>query len=175
MFYRVGSSLLTMAAAIQVIGRDATGEAEIVLFRHDDEEWITIGSDHTDRKAETMGVTLSKQLCPKPLASDAWALADIQDHWDELILRSFAKIDGVSTLYQEGKASAMRPPWDLVDAYNRRNKEESFRNGSVMLCGTLSVIGDIRWADAFSVELEDPILQRKLTYTYDIHPLPIEG
>jgi hypothetical protein len=67
-FYRVSASLITSAPSIQVIGRDSTGEAEFVLFNAEDRHWITLGSDHTDRKAEAIGVTLSKQLCSKPVS-----------------------------------------------------------------------------------------------------------
>src|SRR5262245_26879252 len=59
-FYRISASLLTTAAHVDVIGMDSTGEAECVLLNHDGGWWVGIGSDHTDRKAETFGVTLSK-------------------------------------------------------------------------------------------------------------------
>src|SRR5687768_15705876 len=71
-FYRVAASLLTTSAAVDVIGRESTGEVECVLLNHGGEWWVGVGSDHTDRKAETVGVTLSKQLCPKPLAASLW-------------------------------------------------------------------------------------------------------
>jgi hypothetical protein len=173
MFYRVSASLVTMANSIQVIGQSSTGEAEIVLFCHEDKYWITIGSDHTDRKAETIGVTLSKQLCPKPIASEAWAMADIEAHWDKLILRSFAESNGNKVLYQEGKLSSMSRPQDLVEVFSQRTGSD-FQSGALMFCGTLAVRGEIRWADVFSIELEDPVLERKMTHTYTIESLPIE-
>src|SRR5688572_33439307 len=65
-FYRVAASLLTTADAIEVMADKSSGEVEFVLYALDDGMWIGVGSDHTDRKAETIGVTLSKQLCAKP-------------------------------------------------------------------------------------------------------------
>jgi Protein of unknown function (DUF2848) len=174
MFYQVSASLLTAEASIQVLGMDATGEAEIVLFRHTGEDWITIGSDHTDRKLEAIGVQYSKQLCGKPIGSAAWALADLRTHWDQLTLRSFAEIDGRRELYQEGKVSSMRAPWELVELYDQ-SIAGAFKNDSIMFCGTLPAKHGIRWATAFCVELEDPVLNRKMTRAYSIQPLPVEG
>ena len=66
-FYRVACSLLTTATFIEVMADKSSGEVEFVLFALDDGLWLGVGSDHTDRKAETVGVTLSKQLCAKPV------------------------------------------------------------------------------------------------------------
>ena len=52
--------------------------------------WVGLGSDHTDRKAETIGIALSKQLCAKVLGRTLWRLEEIADRWDRLMLRSFA-------------------------------------------------------------------------------------
>src|SRR6185295_10858054 len=61
-FYRVASSLFTHATEVQVSGPDTSGEVEFVLMRTAAELRVAVGSDHTDRKAETIGVSLSKQL-----------------------------------------------------------------------------------------------------------------
>src|ERR1700683_2844251 len=71
-FYRVSASLLTRAEDIQVMGRDSTGEVEFVLIQAGERLLVGLGSDHTDRKAATIGVTLSKQMCPKPIAAEVW-------------------------------------------------------------------------------------------------------
>ena len=39
-----------------------------------------------------------------------------------------------------------------------------------MFCGTLAVLGDLRFADAFTVELEDPV-RRRLRHTYAVQSL----
>ncbi|MCC7327627.1 MAG: DUF2848 domain-containing protein [Burkholderiales bacterium] len=168
-FYRVAASLLTTSSRIQVAGDDSSGEAEYVLFRLDDGLWVGVGSDHTDRKLEALDVTLSKQLCAKPVASDIWRYDEVAPHWDRLILRSWARVDGQRVLYQEGSVAAMRSPEELL-----RLCTTAMPVPSAMFCGTLAVHGVVRPAMAFEIELDDPILGRKLTHHYDIETLPIE-
>ena len=129
-----------------------------------------MGSDHTDRKAEAAGVALSKQLCSKVVGTGLWRYDEVQPHWDQLILRSWATIDGKRVLYQEGAVSSLRSPDDLMTRY--RN-EASLPPGTLMFGGTLGAIGGIRPASRFEMELEDPVLGRKLTHGYDIEVLPV--
>lgn len=164
-FYRVAASLFTHAAEIQVSGPDASGEVEYVLLQKPDGLWVTVGSDHTDRKAETIGVSLSKQLCAKVTCPDAWPYAEVRPHWDKLVLRAWADGD----LYQEGPVTAMRSPEDLTQRYG------GLVPGAVMFCGTLAAKGGIRPATVFRMELEDPVLKRRLQHEYRIHVLPVEG
>ena len=67
LFYRIAASQITQGAKLQVLGPDTSGEVEPVLVSLADGLWVGLGSDHTDRKAETLGVALSKQLCGKVL------------------------------------------------------------------------------------------------------------
>jgi hypothetical protein len=163
-FYRVSADLLTFAERIQASGPDTSGEVEFVLLSKPDGLWVTVGSDHTDRKAETIGVSLSKQLCHKPIAKDAWRYDEVKPHWEKLILRSWS--DG--ELYQEGPVTAMRSPEDLMGRY-------PLKAGWAMFCGTLAAKGGIRPAKAFRMELEDPVRKRKLASEYRIEVLPVEG
>jgi hypothetical protein len=164
-FYRVAASLYTNATQIEVSGPDTSGEVEYVLLQQPDGLWVTVGSDHTDRKAETIGVSLSKQLCAKVACADAWPYAEVKPHWDKLVLRSWA--DGA--LYQEGPVTAMRSPEDLTQRYG------GLVPGAAMFCGTLAAKGGIRGAQRFAMELEDPVLKRKLTHEYRVEVLPVEG
>jgi len=163
-FYRVSANLLTMAGAIQVSGPDTSGEVEFVLLAKPDGLWLTVGSDHTDRKAETIGVSLSKQLCSKPIAKDAWRYDEVKPHWEKLVLRSWS--DG--ELYQEGPVTAMRSPEDLLSRY-------PLKPGWAMFCGTLAAKGGIRPGKVFRMELEDPVRKRKLAHEYRATALPVEG
>jgi hypothetical protein len=172
-FYRVGASLLTTAEEIQVVGGDSSGEVEFVLFSLADGLWIGVGSDHTDRRVETVGVTLAKQLCPKPVGPTVWRYADVQAHWDRLMLRSYAHKDAKKRLYQEGAVTAMRHPDDLMRLYSGR--QIILPEGCAMFCGTLAVKGEIEPADVFEIELEDPVLGRKLVHQYRVTQLPVEG
>jgi hypothetical protein len=44
-----------------------------------------------------------------------------------------------------------------------------------MFCGTFAARGGIRPSTRFEMELEDPVLRRRLTHGYAIHALPVEG
>lgn len=172
-FYRVGASLLTTAAEIQVMGAASSGEVEFVLLGLVDGLCVGVGSDHTDRKAETAGVTLAKQLCPKPIGSVLWRYDDVASHWDRLILRSFAQVGGRRRLYQEGSVAAMRSPEELLKLYREERAQQTA--GWAMFGGTLAVAGGIEPAQVFEIELEDPVLRRKLSHSYRVTELPVEG
>ena len=164
-FYRVAASLFTTAGEIEVSGPDTSGEVEFVLMKEDSGLRVTVGSDHTDRKAETIGVSLSKQLCAKPVSPESWRYDEVPPHWERLMLRSWA--DG--ELYQEGPVTAMRAPEDLLQRFG------GLRSGWAMFCGTLAAKGGIRPAAKFAMELEDPVLGRKLRHEYAVKVLPVEG
>ena len=163
-FYRVAANLFTHETEIQVSGEDTSGEVEFVMISTLGGLKVAVGSDHTDRKAETIGVSLSKQLCAKPVSAKSWEYAEVKPHWEKLVLRAWA--DG--ELYQEGPVTAMRSPEDLMGRY-------PLKPGQAMFCGTLAAKGGIRPSKRFKMELEDPFLKRKLTHEYAIKVLPVEG
>jgi len=171
-FYRVACSTLTTATFIEVMADKSSGEVEFVLFALDDGLWLGVGSDHTDRKAETIGVTLSKQLCAKPVGLTLWRYDEVKPHWDKLVLRSFVPDGGKRRLYQEGPVTNMRSPEELIRLYTGGDK---LAPGTAMFCGTFAVHGDISYSGTFDMELEDPVLGRKLTHGYKIVSLPDEG
>jgi hypothetical protein len=169
-FYRISTGNLTQATHLEVLGPDTSGEAEPVVVAMQDGLWLGVGSDHTDRKAETMGIALSKQLCAKVVGKALWRLDDVAPHWDRLILRAHVIIDGKRLKYQEGPLSTMRNPSDLM---SRIGGAAIFAAGTVMFCGTLGAIGGIRPAAQFAALLEDPVLGRELTCEYQIDALPV--
>ena len=171
-FYRVASSLLSTATSIEVMADKSSGEVEFVLFALDDGLWLGLGSDHTDRKAETVGVTLSKQLCAKPVGATLWRYDEVKPHWDKLVLRSFVRDGGKRRLYQEGPVTNMRSPEELIKLYTGGDRLEP---GTAMFCGTFAVHGGISYSGQFDMELDDPVLGRKLTHGYEIVSLPDEG
>ena len=171
-FYRVSADLLTTRPSIEVLGTGSTGEVEFVLFSLADGLWVGLGSDHTDRKAETIGVSLSKQMCAKPIAATAWRYEDIRPHWDQLMLRSDVRRGGERKLYQEGFVATMRPPDELIKLYTG---DMTLPPGTAMFCGTLAVHGNIAFADRFDMELNDPVLGRTISHAYPISTLPDEG
>ncbi|WP_315838093.1 DUF2848 domain-containing protein [Bradyrhizobium prioriisuperbiae] len=170
LFYRGGAALLTQATSVEFLGPDSSGEVEPVIIAADDGLWLTIGSDHTDRKAEAQGVALSKQLCAKPVGKDLWRLDDVAAHWDQLELRAYATIGGSRQLYQDGRLATLRPPSDLMTRYGQG---KPLAVGSVMFGGTLGAIGGVRPASRFEMELHDPVLGRSIKHGYDVIELPV--
>ena len=171
-FYRNAVSLLTTAPEIQAVGDKSSGEVEFVLVSLDDGLWVGVGSDHTDRKAEAINVTLSKQMCAKPVGTTLWRYEDVKPHWDRLTLRSFVGEGDVRRLYQEGPVTNMRSPEELIRLYTGSDRLPS---GTAMFCGTFAVHGGFSYGGLFSMELEDPVLRRKITHSYRTVQLPDEG
>ncbi|MFY9685753.1 MAG: DUF2848 domain-containing protein [Pseudolabrys sp.] len=169
-FYRISTANLTQATRLEVLGPDTSGEAEPVVVAMQDGLWLGVGSDHTDRKAETMGIALSKQLCAKVVGKALWRLDEVAPHWDRLILRAHVTIDGKRLKYQEGPLSTMRNPSDLM---SRAGGAAKFATGTIMFCGTLGAIGGIRPAAQFTAVLEDPIFGREMSCEYNIDALPV--
>ena len=169
-FYRVAARRLTTAPAIEVTGGASSGEVEFVLLRHQGRLWVGVGSDHTDREAETFGITLSKQMCDKPIAGEFWDMEEIAGHWDQLILRSSIYEGADRVIYQEGPVTAMLAPEDLLARW-----DAPFEDGSIMFCGTLAARGGIRPSSRFEFELVDPLLGRRISHGYDCVVLPVAG
>lgn len=105
-YYRVSARRLTQEDSIEVCGDQSSGEVEFVLIAWQGRIFVGLGSDHTDRKVESYSVTVSKQMCDKPIAPVLWELEDVVGHWDRMILRSYAWIGGRRELYQEGTLDA---------------------------------------------------------------------
>jgi Protein of unknown function (DUF2848) len=172
-FYRNSAALLTTSRSIQVVGDKSSGEVEFVLYSLDDGLWLGIGSDHTDRHAETINVTMSKQICPKPVGPRLWSYAEVKPHWEKLTLRSFVLgEDGKYRLYQEGSVANMRSPEELIRIYTSGN---TLAGGTAMFCGTFPAHGGLSYSSSFQMELEDPVLNRKMTHGYKVIRLPDEG
>lgn len=171
LFYRVSNTLVTQTDRLQVLGPDTSGEAEPVVVALADGLWLGVGSDQTDRKAESMSVALSKQLGPKVVGRRLWRLADVLPRWDTLRLRAFATFGGKRTLYQDAALSAMRSADDLIRRFT--GGKDTLIAGTVMFCGTVVAIGGVRPSERFEVELEDPASGDKLTLGYDVDELPV--
>lgn len=172
LYYRVAANQLTQASRIQAVGPDSSGEVEVLVFMFQDEMYVSLTSDHTDRKMEADSVALSKQLCAKPVGNTAWRHAEIAAYWDELVIRSHIREqDGEEVLYQQGTLDALRLPAELIDGY-LGVKGGVLPEGTAMSCGTVGAIGGIRPSAHFSMELFDPRRERSLRHDYAIDFLP---
>ncbi|HEY4304023.1 MAG TPA: DUF2848 domain-containing protein [Gemmatimonadaceae bacterium] len=169
-FYRVAASLLTTGDAIEVVAGQTSGEVEFVLVARADGMWIGLGSDHTDRGLERSSVALSKQLCAKVVAPTLWKFDDVLPHWDQVQLRSWAHRGDEREPYQDGTLAQMLPPERLLGLY--ADFASPIVAGGMLFSGTLPAIHEIAPADAFEMELFDPVLHRRLHHSYRIAVLP---
>jgi len=171
-FYRVSAARLTTSDTIEAVGESSGGEVEFVLLQHGGRLWVGTGSDHTDREVEKYGVTVSKQMCEKPIAPTFWAYDDVAAHWDRLLLRAYVVEGGKRALYQEGVVTAMMHPRALM---SRHATDCQLPDNTLMFCGTLAAHGGVRATNEFAFELEDPVLGRKIAHAYKVRTLPILG
>jgi hypothetical protein len=171
-YYRVAARRLTTAGSIECSGAESSGEVEFVLIGSKGRIYVGVGSDHTDRKVETYNITVSKQMCDKPLAPVLWDFDEVADHWDAIVLRSFATIEGARVLYQEGKLDGMLPVADLIQ---RGFGRAGLPDGCAMFGGTFAAKGGIRPASRFEYEIEDPVLKCSIRHGYDVVTLPVLG
>jgi hypothetical protein len=163
--------LATSSSTVVVTGATTSGEAEVALVGDGDDLYVTLASDHTDRAAEAIDIELSKAICPVPVAAEAWPIADVDGHWDDLVLRSWiVELDGGGSedevLYQDDVCSSLVPPLDLLAGLPHARPHRF-----VMLTGTVPVRGAIRPARRFRAELHDPHRDRSIHLTYDIESL----
>lgn len=175
LYYRGSSILLTQSNNIEVIGPDSSGEAEPVLFFANNDWWLTVGSDHTDRRVETYSVAVSKQMCPKPIANVAWRWADVVSYQDEIELHSRILENGEWIPYQKGSFASIRPLNTLRDGFFPTTTPAA---GSFISCGTLGAIKNvkgegIRPAQCMELEILDPRRKRSIIHRYSTTVLPV--
>jgi len=169
LYYRIADNQLTQDSRIQVVGDASSGEVETFVFAAGGDMFVSLASDHTDRRLEAHSVALSKQVCAKPVGITAWRLADVADYWDELVVRAYIVENGSQVLYQEGPLATLRTPGELIAGYTQG---QPLPEGTGMTCGTVAAIGGIRPSTTFLMELSDPRRQRVLRHRYDVEVLP---
>lgn len=169
-FYPLAAALLTTDAHIEVPRADSSGETEFVLLQGEDGLYIGIGSDHTDRKVEAYDVTVSKQMCAKPVGGTVWRFDEVAPHWDRLEMRCWRTRGGERALYQEGSVTRLLDPRELI---RRLTGADALPSGTAMFCGTQAVIGELGHGESFEVELHDPVLGRTLRHDYRVDSLPV--
>ncbi len=169
--YPVSSYLIDTYNEIQVQHPYTNGEVEYVLFvMGGDIKYVTVGSDHTDRELERLSVAKAKQAYPKIVPPVAWRYEDVADHWDELILRSWIRSEGREVLYQNASLKALITPDDLLRLVKECGIEP--RNLVVFSETIPAVSRQIMFGDKFRIEMEDPVLGRRISYEYRIRLLP---
>lgn len=171
--YPVRRNSLNQSGEMQVLGNESSGEAEIVLVFGDteDEVFITVGSDHTDRSLETVDINKSKQICDKPLAKTAWKLHDVVDHWDDLILTSQVELNGEWVDYQRARIDEIIPLDEIKDFLNKKGVE---MKNSVIFSGTVPLLDGFKYGSAFKMSFIDEARNKEIHAEYEINRLEME-
>ena len=174
LFYRLSAQLLTQESDVEFLGNEASGEVEPLLVDDGETLWLGLGSDHTDRKLESVSVAFSKQACAKPVARQLWRFDELRDRLDDLALTSWIR-DGDEAewqLYQQGTLAAIRPLTELM-ATSPFARGQRLTPGTAMMCGTFGAKGGVRPAGQFRMELADRVSGRTISHTYRAKPLPV--
>lgn len=169
-FMNLSPMILTTEADMAVVGPDSSGEVECVLIKDGESIYVGVGSDHTDRAFERYGIPASKQMCAKPVASVMWDLADVRDHLDQIVLRSWMTTGGRRRLYQEGRLAANIDVLEIMAAIPPGGGPAADR--ICLFCGTFPAIDGIECGERFEYEMEDPVLQRTIGHEYNVRCLP---
>lgn len=162
--------LATTETAIDVVSPDSSGEAEFLIFKHGDNLYIGVGSDHTDREFEKYSIPASKQMCAKVLAPIVWLYEEIQPHWDQIVLRSWTNHEGKQVLYQEDTLGTILDAESILNGFP--DDEGLSTDEMLVFCGTVATKLGLIFSDRFDFEMEDPVLGRSIRYGYDIRVLP---
>lgn len=176
LYYRVSASLFSTSEIIETVGNTSSGEAEPVLIDDGERLYLGLGSDHTDRKLEAHSVALSKQICAKPVAPTLWSFDEVEDHLDEILIRSFIRDSEEEswTAYQEGRLASIRPLAELIAGSPAENGKNRLQPGTAMMCGTFAVLsGGVRPARFFRMEMVDERLGRSIEHSYEMNVLPV--
>lgn len=169
-YMNLSPALLTTEKVIDMVGPESSGEVECVLFKYDTRLYVGVGSDHTDRAMEIHGIPASKQMCAKPVAPVIWRYDEVADHLDRLILRSWMTVDGVRRVYQEGALGDNRNIMDILQGIPADDGLEL--DGFCLFCGTFEAKGGIVYGERFEFEIEDPLLDRRISHAYRLRILP---
>jgi hypothetical protein len=163
--FALGNHLLTTSDAVQVHGDKTSGEVEYVLLRHDGELFITVGSDHTDRRLEAHSIPKAKNMCLNIMAQDLWPYEEVKAHFAELELTCWVLQDGKRSLYQKDLCSALLPPEYWLNDFETRIG--GFGNGIVLFSGTIGTVAGLVVGDSYEFQMTDPVLNRTTWHQYD--------
>ena len=169
--FPVVCSALTTDSAIEVYGDETSGEVEYVLcVASEDEVYVGLGSDHTDRHLEETDIPRAKQICPNLMSRTVWRLEEIESHWDDLMMSATVTKNGERILYQQGRLGLLLNPAELMRFV--KDKIGGPLKDLVIFSGTLGMLtGEFVFGDNFSATLADEKSNRRLEMSYRIQPL----
>jgi hypothetical protein len=169
--YPVVCNMLSLAPEIEVYGNETSGEVEYVLcIVTEDEVYVGLGSDHTDRHLEETDIPRAKQICPNLMGRTVWPLDEVAEQWDDLLMSASVVKNAEAILYQEGRLGLLLNPAELM-AFVKSKIGGPLQN-LIIFSGTMGMLtGEFIYSQKFSAKLIDEKLNRRLEISYDIRPL----
>jgi hypothetical protein len=163
--YRCSKEILTTADTIEVVGHKTSGELEFLAIIKDGKTYIGLGSDHTDRELEAVSIHKSKQLCLKPIALTLWDYDEIKDHFEDIKMIAYQKIDGKEVSYQNGRTADLLPIQKIID---EAKTDVGSVNNCILYTGTVPLIDGFKYGEEFACKLVDEKLKREIVLSYKI-------
>ena len=162
---------LTTDSVIEVYGSETSGEVEYVLcVVSEDEVYVGLGSDHTDRHLEETDIPRSKQICPNLMSRMVWPLEEVQAQWDDLLMSASVVKNAETILYQEGRLGLLLNPAELM-AFVKSKVDGPLEN-LIIFSGTMGMLtGEFVFGESFSAQLMDEKTNRRLEISYEVKPL----
>ena len=160
----LGNHLLTTSQDIQVHGDQTSGEVEWVLLWYKGEIFVTVGSDHSDRKLEAHSVAKAKNMCLNVIAADLWPYAEVKDHFGQMELSCTVTREGKVSPYQKDNCGALFPPGYWLEDLEKRLG--AFEDGLVFFSGTIGTVEGLVVGEAYDFQLNDPVLNRTIKHGY---------
>jgi hypothetical protein len=156
---------------IEVYGSETSGEVEYVLcIVTEDEVYVGLGSDHTDRHLEETDIPRAKQICPNLMSRTVWPLEEVERHWDDLLMSANVVKDGEDIRYQEGRLGLLLNPVELMSFV--KSKMGGPLENLIIFSGTMGMLtGEFVFGESFSAKLVDEKIKRHLEISYDVKPL----
>lgn len=171
-FFPLSPYLLTNKDKIVVQGRHTSGEVEYVALKFENEIYITVGSDHSDRHAESYSLHKSKQLCNKVMARHMILHRELRAYWSEIRLSSFVSSQDRKVLYQSALVADLMRLGSLI----RRCPLNIDFEGAVLFSGTIPTIGDIPvFTSHFYFQMDLPRFDFSIAHDYAVEVLPEAG
>lgn len=163
--FECSKEIVTQNKKLKFIGDRTSGECEYIIIKNNNNIYISLGSDHTDRKLESVSVPKSKQVCLKPIANEVWEYEKIKNHWDQIELKSFVTINDEESEYQLGSLADILPVERILEELEKR--VDSINN-SIIFSGTVPLVSSFKYGEKFRVEMIDKVLGNKIHFSYDI-------
>lgn len=170
-FYPVPTLQLAQGPVIQVGHGNTSAEIEYVFIRSNGKDYLTVGSDHSDRALETYSVCAAKQICPNVIAEELWLYEEVADHFDQLhMVCEVGEADGSYRIYQDGFASEILMPEQLLKLGSEAMPEN--QKDVILYSGTIPTIGEITYGTKWRITMTDEKLARSISFTYEVAVLP---